>query len=225
MKPPKSRRAWNSTIAAPTKPLPSKSRKRILSDAELTTVGQTYLPTSALPLKKSDNPKAKRLASDKPRATGSSGRAGNTSAEHGVSPFRAPRRSKIKKKPRTPAQFARIYGSAERVAWIQARPCVVCGWTGGCENAHIVGGGVGRKSGYANIVPLCGAHPARPGTAYISRGDGFDIGCHAALHSCGIKTFQKAYFVNLVECAAKTEAAWQSHLRETVKHRANWSRS
>lgn len=67
------------------------------------------------------------------------------------------KRSAIKRKPRKPSEYARIYGSRERVAWIKSLPCMECGGTP-CENAHITTGGMGRKAGADTIVPLCPKH-------------------------------------------------------------------
>lgn len=64
--------------------------------------------------------------------------------------------SKPKAKKRTTADFARVYGSKARVAWIAAQPCVACG-KGPCETAHIKSGGMGRKADYTETVPLCSA--------------------------------------------------------------------
>ena len=63
-------------------------------------------------------------------------------------------KTKPKAKKRTASDFARVYGSKARVAWVVAQPCLVCKG-GPCENAHIKSGGVGRKADYTQIVPLC----------------------------------------------------------------------
>lgn len=105
--------------------------------------------------------------------------------------------------------FARAYGSKERVEWIQAQPCAVCGWAGGCENAHVpTRSGAGRKGDARFIVPLCGARPARPGEAVIGHG-GMDAGCHAHLHKLGKRLFEKCYYVDLDALAEATERAWR----------------
>jgi len=118
---------------------------------------------------------------------------------------------KVNRKRRV-SEFARAYGSKERVAWIQAQSCVICGWDGGCENAHVPSrSGAGRKGDCAKIIPLCGAHPGKPGQAIITRGDGYDIGCHASLHKLGKRLFEKAYYVNLGALAAATEERWQDY--------------
>lgn len=92
------------------------------------------------------------------------------------------------------------------------QPCAVCGWTGGCENAHIRTGGTGRKGDSSQVIPLCRSRPARPGEATIGKGDGFDSGCHAHLHSLGKRLFEKAYYVDLDALAEQTERAWQEKI-------------
>ena len=81
-----------------------------------------------------------------------------------------PKRSgKPKAKKRSAADFARVYGSRERVRWIKAQPCCVCvalspffGMVGTpSHNAHTEAGGTGFKAGYATIVPLCAGHHRR----------------------------------------------------------------
>jgi hypothetical protein len=75
------------------------------------------------------------------------------------------RRTAMKRgKGRKPSEFARIYGSKERVEWIKSLPCVGCGATPS-DNAHTVSGGKGRKADAETIAPLCP--------------DRFDrVGCH-----------------------------------------------
>ncbi len=55
---------------------------------------------------------------------------------------------------RKAANFARAYGSEDRVEWVQSLPCCVCGRSPS-QNAHIRTGGMGRKSDARFIVPLC----------------------------------------------------------------------
>jgi len=76
-------------------------------------------------------------------------------------------KSKPKARSRAPKDFARVYGSKARVAWVAAQPCAACG-KGPCENAHTKSGGVGRKADYRHIIPLCAA-------------------CHRVQHSKGWK--------------------------------------
>lgn len=55
---------------------------------------------------------------------------------------------------RRQSEFARCYGSKERVAWIRAYPCVWC-FSFPSDNAHTESAGMGYKAGYETIVPLC----------------------------------------------------------------------
>lgn len=99
---------------------------------------------------------------------------------------------------RKPSEFARIYGSTERVEWIQARPCVSCGRIPS-ENAHIPSkSGMGRKGDYTNIIPLCTV-------------------CHRRLHDWGPAKFSKLgtahqFGLDLHFVAMRIEALWQDHL-------------
>lgn len=63
-------------------------------------------------------------------------------------------RKRIKAKPRTGIEFARVYGSKRRVEFIKNLHCIVC-FALPSENAHITSGGMGRKADYTQIVPLC----------------------------------------------------------------------
>lgn len=124
---------------------------------------------------------------------------------------------KPKAKKRSPEEYARIYGSKERVEWVKALPCVTTwrddwwkfrgdhsngrilyGGTGtACkgkgENAHIVSGGTGRKADAELIVPACHHH-------------------HAEMHR-GVQTFETRYGVDLPKSAAQIEERWQAHKR------------
>lgn len=86
----------------------------------------------------------------------------------GIARTKPMKRSRIKPKGRKPSEFARIYGSRARVAWIKAQPCLYCrllspffGRPGTSENAHTVSGGKGRKADADTIVPLCPTHHKR----------------------------------------------------------------
>jgi hypothetical protein len=73
------------------------------------------------------------------------------------------KRSRLRPKKRSAADFARIYGSQERVRWVKSLPCCGCGRLptddAQTENAHTVSGGKGRKADAATIAPLChGCH-------------------------------------------------------------------
>ena len=63
-------------------------------------------------------------------------------------------RSPIKRKPRKPSEYARCYGSRERVAWIKSLPCMECGGKPS-DPAHTATGGMGRKADASTIAPLC----------------------------------------------------------------------
>lgn len=67
---------------------------------------------------------------------------------------------------RRASEFARCYGSKERVEWVKAFPCLACVALhsvfyfveGRSHNAHTMSGGGGRKADYDTIVPLCANH-------------------------------------------------------------------
>lgn len=92
--------------------------------------------------------------------------------------------------------WTRAYGSAERVAWIAALPCVACGRVP-CQGHHIVSGGKSRKADARFVVPLCASH-------------------HAALHDHGKATFERLYAVNLSERADACERAWRAFIGEAA---------
>lgn len=70
---------------------------------------------------------------------------------------------------RRQSEFARCYGSRQRVEWVKSLPCMGCvtywpispspGWLS--ENAHTVTGGAGRKADADTIIPLCTNHHRR----------------------------------------------------------------
>jgi len=88
------------------------------------------------------------------------------------------------------SEWARVYGSPERVRWVAQLNCVACGELP-CQNAHVKNGGMGRKADARWIVPMC-------------------PGCHRE-HHAGAKTFQKKYGLNLLEKAEEIEQRWQRH--------------
>lgn len=66
---------------------------------------------------------------------------------------------RVRPKKRSPSEYARIYGSRERVERIKAMRCTVPGCVRRpSENAHIENGGMGRKAGWETITPLCHQH-------------------------------------------------------------------
>ena len=87
-------------------------------------------------------------------------------------------------------EWTRAYHSDERVAFVAALPCVVCGY-GPCENAHWKGGGAGRKADASAILPLCKLH-------------------HAEQHQLGVSTFGGRHGLDLAALAAETERAFRA---------------
>lgn len=61
---------------------------------------------------------------------------------------------RIKPKKRTKEESDRIYGPAERRAWVTTQKCLMCERVPS-ENAHTHSGGTGRKADYFFIIPLC----------------------------------------------------------------------
>ncbi len=103
-----------------------------------------------------------------------------------------PRNAKRKAK-----EFDRAYGSEARVEWVKRQRCVACGLEGYSENAHVSGGGVGRKADAAKIIPLC-------------------IWCHRRQHEMGAGTFAIRFSLDLRALAAETERAWRDYERNRI---------
>jgi hypothetical protein len=104
-----------------------------------------------------------------------------------------PKRAPIKKRndSRKAKEWARAYESPERVEWIKALPCVVCGKRPS-ENAHTVTGGMSRKANADTIVPLCKAH-------------------HRELHKAGRRTFEAKHGTgDLLELARGIDMQWKA---------------
>ena len=112
-------------------------------------------------------------------------------------PRKPMKRSRLKPRntKRRKSEFARIYGSRQRVEWVKAQPCIACGRRGYCDSAHIETGGMGKKAHYTKTVPLCGH--------LWSIVDN----CHKEAHR-GQETFATKYGIDLEEEAAKCERAW-----------------
>ncbi len=109
-------------------------------------------------------------------------------------PIARGKRPKARNPARQRREFARAYGSPERVAWVKGLSCTVCGITP-CDNAHTANGGAGRKADYRTIVPLCSGR--------------FDAeGCHAELHRIGVRTFEETYRINLASAAVNVALTW-----------------
>jgi hypothetical protein len=118
--------------------------------------------------------------------------------------MKSQRRTSIKRTPvkrvnaaRKKREFARAYHSKERVAFVKGMRCI-CATTmcSPCiDNAHIAGGGMGRKGAYLNIVPLCRYH-------------------HRMLHEKGVVWFEDVYALDLQDEADVTESAWLDYSGE-----------
>jgi hypothetical protein len=109
---------------------------------------------------------------------------------------------------RKKSEFARAYGSKERVTWVKSLGCLIdhaaremdarsetC--AGPMDNAHVETDGAGRKANADRIVPLCRHHHQE-----FDRYKG----------SFAISAFREA----IVRCAETVEAAWQSRSRAFV---------
>ncbi len=109
-------------------------------------------------------------------------------------PTQLHRRTRVKRenRKRRSANWLRAYGSEERVAWIRQRYCVTCGFSG-CENAHVLNGGRGRKADACWIVPLC-------------------RDCHGMLHRVGRDSFERAMNINLEATACVIQVRWLAHI-------------
>lgn len=107
------------------------------------------------------------------------------------------RRANVARKRR---EFARVYGSADRVAFVQSLSCFACDAIGmeskwPVQNAHICGGGGSRKADRDKIIPLCAAH-------------------HTLMHMTGTRHFAERFSLDLLAGAHAVEAAWRCHLAQ-----------
>ena len=91
-------------------------------------------------------------------------------------------------------EFQRCFGSADRMAWVRAQPCVVLGCPGSpCENVHI-GMGSQRTLGESTlIVPACAGHRA------LLQG------------ALGTAKFEALYHLELAAEAIDLELRWRQH--------------
>lgn len=101
-------------------------------------------------------------------------------------PLRSAGRVKARNATRRAKNWARAYGSPERVQFIASLPCCVCA-TIPSQNAHVGRNHMQYKADASSIVPLCAA-------------------CHARLHRLGRETFETYHGVNLAMYAAETDA-------------------
>ena len=95
------------------------------------------------------------------------------------------RTGRIKAKPRTAKERARVYGTPEHQEFLRAHGCVCC-TRRPVELHHVRNGGMGKKSGAANLVPLCTA-------------------CHYRLHQTGTATLEHDF---AKELGGKTLREW-----------------
>lgn len=99
---------------------------------------------------------------------------------------------------RRDSEFRRAYHSRGRVSWIKLQPCMggqPHGCSGPIENAHVVHddqSGMGRKSGYKSVAPMCRGH-------------------HRYLHRVGPKTYEAETGISLAAIAAQTQQRWLLH--------------
>jgi hypothetical protein len=95
--------------------------------------------------------------------------------------------------PRRKAESHRIYGTRERVAWMQGLPCLACGYAGPTPRqvAHTKSGGMGRKADAATTVPLCPP-------------------CHGKQHQSGWKA------IGMSRDEAQAAARWYETLWDTL---------
>ncbi len=92
-------------------------------------------------------------------------------------------------------EFERVYGPPGRRAFVEGLPCIASRGVrcrGPSNNHHIKNGGMGRKSDYTDIVPLCFDH-------------------HQEVHGRGQETFSKRHRIYWREWAETTESQWQHH--------------
>ncbi|MDP9203501.1 MAG: hypothetical protein M3P26_16460 [Gemmatimonadota bacterium] len=112
------------------------------------------------------------------------------------------RRTAVKRKKRSKSDFARIYGSKQRVEFVKSLPCAACGIEGFSENAHVPPkgeAGTGYKADWRLTAPLCG--PREDGVLSY-------IGCHR-MYDRHRSTFYKWYpTFDIAKAAADTERLW-----------------
>jgi hypothetical protein len=108
------------------------------------------------------------------------------------------RRAPTRRKPRKASERERIYGPKGRVEFVQSLPCIVC-QSFPSDNMHIKGDGVSRKAGYQWIVPCCRTH-------------------HEDAHRIGIKTFARAFDIDLELAAIATQQQWLAYQARNPEH-------
>lgn len=109
-----------------------------------------------------------------------------------MSPLR--RTTPPKRKRRSTAERARVYGPPEFRDWLHAQPCAVSGVRGHIEQAHAVNGGTGRKADWQFTFPISAE-------------------LHRRLHTQGVKTCEAEWGVTLLELCRRTQQAWRAAAR------------
>ncbi len=114
-------------------------------------------------------------------------------------------RAAIKKK--RPKHEVRQMGTPSRRKFVASLPCCACQVEGYSANAHTSRhSGMARKGPATEIAPLCNPRPLNTGSMYR--------GCHSELDmrdgGRGRDWLESTYKIDLTQCAAATEAAWQA---------------
>lgn len=119
----------------------------------------------------------------------------------GAPPRKRPKRANPKRKA---SEFKRCYGSSARCEWIKSLPCAVYACRNrNVENAHLIDDGtkgMGRKSGYATVGPLCRYHHTEGDTS---------------LHVLGRRLFEERHGLDLKSVAARVEINWRAFNGDT----------
>ena len=96
-------------------------------------------------------------------------------------------------------EWARAYGSIERVFYVSTCMCCAvesCTNYGDNHNAHIETGGMSRKADADRVVPLCPRHHAE--------------------HHTGAEMFVECYGIDLNTAALETQRAWEIYGADVV---------
>lgn len=119
------------------------------------------------------------------------------------------KRTRVKKKPRSKEDTARIYGPSGRIQFVQSLACAACGIKGFSVNAHLTPKGekgTGYKGHYRFIAPLCGERFML-------------IGCHRLYDEYPMLFKAEHPGFDPEKAAAETQLLWLEHSRsrEAVK--------
>ncbi len=92
-------------------------------------------------------------------------------------------------------EFQRCFGSADRMAWVAAQPCIAPGCLATpCENAHLGMGPNGTVGDSTFIVPACPTHRK------LLQGE------------LGTEKFAALYHIDLAAEAIDLELRWRQHV-------------